>query len=413
MNSGKMRKVSLRVYGKERTMIRKLISALYVPGIALSLMVLVVGCQQATPTSAPEDVSEPVEEVSEPAVDVVTQHSTDYLKDTALVIPKGEEVDTAKFKKDPPWTIAFLKFSSGNSFLVQFEEEIKHEATLFPEIEEFIALSADGDSLKQISQMEDMIARGVDAIILNPVAPDALAPVVEAAVAEGIPVVLVTNRVDTDDYTTLLLADEVQFGRIGGDYLMEQLNCEGKLIVLNGLEGISTSDDRRQGLQDSIEACPDGGANIEILAEEDAVWAYDQGKLATERMLAAYPEIDGVYSQGGAMTQGAMDAFEAAGRPLVPMAGEDNNGFMLAWLERIPDGFKAISASEPTWQTRLGLHAALRALQGITINDYYNLQIRTITEDEVADFVRPEYSDAYWTNSLLPKDLADELYLEE
>ena len=150
-----------------------------------------------------------------------------------------------------------------------------------------------------------------------------------------------------------------------------------------------------------------------MLAEEDAAWAYDQGRLATERMLAAYPEIDGVWSQGGAMTQGAIDAFEAAGRDLVPMTGEDNNGFLLAWQERIPDGFKAMSASEPTWQSRVALQAALRILQGEPVAPFYSLQVPTIFEDTVDQYVRPEYSDAYWANSRLSKEAADALYLVE
>jgi ribose transport system substrate-binding protein len=112
------------------------------------------------------------------------------------------------------------------------------------------------------------------------------------------------------------------------------------------------------------------------------------------------------------MTQGAIDAFEAAGRPLVPMTGEDNNGFMLAWQERLDDGFAAIAASEPTWQSRVALQAALRILQGIPVNSFYRLQVPTITADTLADYVRPEYSDAYWTNSLLPKEVADAIYME-
>jgi ribose transport system substrate-binding protein len=213
-------------------------------------------------------------------------------------------------------------------------------------------------------------------------------------------------------YVTYLQADELQFGRKQGDWLMEQLGCEGNLIVLNGVTGISTSDLRRQGLQEAIEACPDGGANVNILAEEDASWAYDQGKQATERMLAAYPEIDGVWSQGGAMTQGAIEAFEAAGRPLVPMTGEDNNGFMLDWQERIPDGFQGMAASEPTWQSRVALQAAVRILEGMPVAPFYQLQVPTIYAEDVDQYVRPDYSDAYWTNSLLPEDVADALYLK-
>jgi len=105
------------------------------------------------------------------------------------------------------------------------------------------------------------------------------------------------------------------------------------------------------------------------------------------------------------------------------MTGEDNNGFMLAWQERAADGFEAIAASEPTWQSRVALQAALRILQGIPVNSFYRLQVPTITSETLEQYVRPEYSDAYWTNSLLPKDaywtnsllpkeVADEIYME-
>lgn len=345
--------------------------------------------------------------------DIVTMHSTDYLNDESLAIPMGEEVDTSQYAKEGPYTIGFINWSTANSWTVQVDEEIKHEASLYPEIEELIVVSADGDVNKQIAQIEDMISLGVDALLVIPVAPEPIAPSVELAAEQGIPVIIFASQTATDANVTTLLANQVKFGRVLGDFLMEQLNCEGNIIALNGQAGISTSDQRRQGLTEAIEACPDGGAGITILAEEDAQWAYDQGKLATERMLAAFPEIDGVWSQGGAMTQGAIDAFEAAGRPLVPMTGEDNNGFMQAWKDRIPDGFAAISASEPTWQSRVALQAALRALQGMPLNSFYELQVPTITADDIDDYVRPEYSDSYWTNSLLPRDVADAIYMEE
>jgi len=368
--------------------------ALIIPILAFSFP---IAAQDATP---------------EPLDDIVTQNSTDYHTDLTLAVPEGDPVDTSMYAKEPPYTIGFINWSTANSWTVQINEEIRHEATLYPEIEELIIVSSEGDVDTQISQIEDMIVRGVDALLVIPVAPDAVAPAIEEATEAGIPVVVFAASVNTDQYVTYLQADELQFGRLQGDWLMEELGCEGNLIALNGITGNTTSDLRRQGLQEAIEACPDGGANVTVLAEEDALWAYDQGKLAVERMLAAYPDIDGVWSQGGAMTQGAIDAFEAAGRDLVPMTGEDNNGFMLAWQERLDDGFKGMAASEPTWQSRVALQAALRILQGIPVAPFYALQVPTIYEDQVGDYVKPDYSDAYWTNSLLPEDVADELYLE-
>jgi ribose transport system substrate-binding protein len=347
-----------------------------------------------------------------PIDDMVTQNSTDYLTNVDLAVPEGDEVDTSGFAAEGPYTIGFINWSTANSWTVQIDEEIKHEASLYPAIEELITVSSDGDVNRQISQIEDMIALGVDALLVIPVATEPIIPALELAAEQGIPVVVFASAPPAEDtQITTLWADQVQFGRLQGDFLMESLACEGNIIVLNGLAGIATSDLRRQGLQEAIEACPDGGTNVTVLAEEDALWAYDQGKLAVERMLAAFPEIDGVWSQGGAMTQGAIDAFEAAGRPLVPMTGEDNNGFMLAWQARMEEGFTAIAASEPTWQSRVALQAALRILQGIPVNSFYRLQVPTITGETLEDFVRPEYSDAYWTNSLLPADVADEIYM--
>jgi len=345
--------------------------------------------------------------------DIVTQRSKDYLSDLSLAAPQGKLVDTSKFKKAPPYTIGFVNWSTANSWTVQIVNEVQHEASLYPEIKEFITVSSEGDANKQISQIEDLVARGVDLILLIPVAPEAIVPAVEEATKAGIPIVVFASLVKTDKYVTYLQADELQFGRKQGDWLMQQLKCKGNIIALNGVAGISTSDNRRQGLLDAIKACPDGGTSVKILAEADGSWAYDQGKQAVERMLAAYPQIDGVWSQGGAMTQGAIEAFEAAKRPLVPMTGEDNNGYMLYWQKRLAQGFKGMAASEPTWQSRVALQAGLRILQGIPVSSFYALQVPTIYEADVAKYVRPEYSDAYWTNSLLPKDVADKLYLKK
>ncbi len=238
--------------------------------------------------------------------DIVAMHSTDYFGDTTLAVPVGDMVDTSMYKKEGPYTIGFINWSTANSWTVQIVNEVQHEASLYPEIEEFITVSSEGDANTQISQIEDMVARGVDAILFIPVAPDAIVPAMEEAMEAGIPIITFASKANTESgvgYVTYLQADELQFGRKQGDWLMEQLGCKGNLIVLNGVTGISTSDARRQGLLDAIAACPDGGTNVKILAEEDAAWAYDQGKQAAERMLAAYPQIDGVWSQGGAMTQ--------------------------------------------------------------------------------------------------------------
>ena len=79
-------------------------------------------------------------------------------------------------------------------------------------------------------------------------------------------------------------------------------------------------------------------------------------------MLSAYPEIDGVWSQGGAMTQGAIDAFIAAGRDLVPMTSEGNNGAIRAWIENKDKGLSCIAPSNPTYTSAEALRVVIKAL---------------------------------------------------
>jgi ABC-type sugar transport system substrate-binding protein len=152
--------------------------------LVLALSVPVLAQDEATP------------EATQPVIDdIVTQRSTDYLTNTDLAVPEGDPVDTSQYQEDAPWTIGFINWSTANSWTVQIVNEVQHEATLYPEIEEFIIVSSEGDANTQISQIEDMVARDVDAILLIPVAPDAIVPAVEEATAAGIPIVVFAAQV--------------------------------------------------------------------------------------------------------------------------------------------------------------------------------------------------------------------------
>ena len=110
------------------------------------------------------------------------------------------------------------------------------------------------------------------------------------------------------------------------------------------------------------------------------------------------------------MTQGAMEAFIAANRPLVPMTGEDNNGFMKMWKQYQPEGFKGIAASEPTWISAEALKLALSALKGEPIAKKALIPVPTITDATLDQYVQPDLSDEYWVNSKLPPDVAQQYY---
>ena len=358
----------------------------------------------ATTAAAPVEPTATTAAVTEP-----TATTAAATEPTAGATTSGEMVDTSKFKKDGPYKIGFSNISVVNSWRVQMVRELEYEKTLHPEISELYITDAGGDINKQIADIEDLLARGVDALLVTPTSPEAIVPAVQKALDQGIPVIVFNSALAGNIETSFVGTDEIEFGYVISKWLMEQLNCQGDIIALDGIAGNSISEDRYKGLEKAISECPDP-SKVKVLSREAADWARDKGKIATEKALAAYPKIDGVWSQGGAMTQGAMEAFQAANRPLVPMTGEDNNGFMKAWKGLSSQGFKGIAASEPTWISAEALKLALDALAGKEIPKQKMIPVPTITDENLDQYVKPDLSDEYWTNSKLPEEVAKQYY---
>src|SRR5208283_3681004 len=104
--------------------------------------------------------------------------------------------------------------------------------------------------------------------------------------------------------------------------------------------------------------------DIKILTEVNADWDQAKGQQAVANLLPSFTRIDGVWSQGGAMTLGAIYAFQAANRPLVPMAGEANNGLLKVWKKNLANGFDSIGPSDPATIGATTLDVAVKALSG-------------------------------------------------
>lgn len=315
-----------------------------------------------------------------------------------------DKTDCSAFKKEPPWTIGVSNYSLGNSFRVQMFEELKFAAAKDSRIKEVVITNSDGSVPKQLSDIEDLLTRGVDGLLVTPLSSEAVAPSVEEAVDDGVPTVIFNNEIATDKFTSIVWADEYRFGWLGGNWLKEKLGGKGNVVVLEGMAGTSTSDLRTRG---ALEALGDG---VTILARQPADWAYDKGKAAMQDFISAYPEIDGVYSQGGAMSQAAIDALTTAGKPLVPVTGEGYNGFLKTWAANKDKGFASIGPDEPTWQSVEALNQLVACLAGETIEKWHEIPISLITEENLGDFVKPSCPDDVWANTKMDYETIKTLY---
>lgn len=292
----------------------------------------------------------------------------------------------------------------GNSWSVQLYQEFKWNAeNKFADKVDVTYVESEGDISKQISNIEDLIAQGVDVIITTPNDATALNATLQEARDAGIKVILLCAGVDGDCYDTLITVDDKEFGRVGAQWLVDKLGGKGKIICLNGISGVSVSEQRWEGAKEVFDANP----GIEVLAAEDGKWDYATGKSVTSDLLAAYPEVDGVWSQGGSMTLGAIEAFQAANRDLVPMTGEDNNGLLKKWKELGSDG---IACAKPTWLSRVALESAVAMMNGETVEKDQINPVQTITTDELDKYVHPDLSDDIWCGTEMPEDVLKQIF---
>ena len=292
----------------------------------------------------------------------------------------------------------------GNSWSVQLYQEFKWNAeNLYKDDLEVTYVQSDNDVSKQIANLEDLIAQDVDVIITTPCDTTAINSTLEEAREAGIKVVLLCATVDGDCYDTLVTVDEKDFGATGAQWLANQMGGKGNVVVLNGISGLSTNTLRYEGAQSVFDQYPD----IKVLAAEDANWDYAAAKTVTTDLLATYPEIDGVWSQGGAMTLGAIDSYNAAKRDLVPMTGEDNNGYLKACIANNMEG---IAVSKPTWLARVGIENAIKLMNGEEVKKDDIYPVMTIKTEEMPDYVHQDLSDDVWCGTELPEDVLKSIF---
>jgi ribose transport system substrate-binding protein len=246
--------------------------------------------------------------------------------------------------------------------------------------------------------------------LITAVNPKALVPVVSKAMKAGIVVVDFDNLVYTDNITAHVIVDQKEFGRVQGRWLAKALGNKGQIIAFNGMKGTAISAERFEGAKSIFDKHPD----IKIVQEVYADWDYAKAKRAMESLMAAYPKIDGVWSQGGAMSEAVVEAYIERDTNPPPVTGEDGNGFLKLWKELRDSGkyqnFDSVATSMPTWCSAKALEVALAALTGQPFEKKTVIPIPTITAETLDQYVKPDLPDSFWCNSKLPDDVVKNMF---
>jgi ribose transport system substrate-binding protein len=208
-------------------------------------------------------------------------------------------------------TIAASVPPTDHGWLGQIAAKAQEAADQWDDVEFRLVEAADADS--QASQIQTLINDQPDALVVLPYDGEQLTPVAEQAMEAGIPVINVDRLFASPDAArATILGDNYEIGVKAAEFLAEQLDCEGNVVEIQGIAGISVTTDRTQGFADTIdELCGDG---INIVAQQPADFLPDLGLEVMEAILQANDDIDAVYTHDDDMAEGVVAAIENAGR---------------------------------------------------------------------------------------------------
>ena len=225
------------------------------------------------------------------------------------VLAAGTVTVSAAEKKDK-YVIGMSQCNLGEPWRVAMNDQIAMAAEKHPEFEVIFADAAQ-DNSKQIADIENFVQMGVDLIITSPNEATPLTNAVSAAYDAGIPVILLDRKIDGDKYTQFIGADNVDMGRIAGEYVADTLLPDGgKVCEIKGLEGTSGGIDRDNGFREGIKK----NDKIEIVAVNNADWLREKAITVAEEMLQTHDEIDLFLALNDPMAEGAYIAAKNAGR---------------------------------------------------------------------------------------------------
>lgn len=298
--------------------------------------------------------------------------------------------DTAKYKKAGPYTIGFSNAGLGDSWRVVALDSMKKAASEHKDqIKHLLITDAGHDDAKQIADIQDLVSRGVDLLIVSANTEKALDPAVARVMKQGIPVVMVDRRTASDNFVTFVTASDQLEGRLWAQWIAEKLGGKGNVIILGGQAGSSPNEARvRAGMQ-----VFDQYPGIKILDTVYSDWSPVKGKQVMQAAIAKYgKQIDAVFSTHGLQTPGSIEAFVEAGYKageIPPHTSADVNGALqMALKYKVPD----LEVGYPPAMYGLAIETALKVLAGskVACVTQINAQIGLTHGDETPSVPHPD-----------------------
>jgi len=294
--------------------------------------------------------------------------------------------------KQGPYKIAVVNGFVGNTWRIQMIKTAKafaEDPSMKDSIAEFKVVSTGTDAPAQLGAIEDFINQGYNAIVTIAVSPDGFDRVIRLADKNNVVLVPFDNVLDTDK-VMMVNENQLEMGRHYATFVLKELAAKGitsgSILEVRGLAGNSVDRDRSIGIHEVLDA---SGGKWDVT---QVVGNWDDGtaQKVTADAIAVHGAFDAVIAQGG--TTGVAQAMLDAKHPMVPMAGEAENGFRKIVAAHSAEGLHAISIGQSPGLVAIAMKAAVSALEGNVMPQLISVPLPEATYDQLVDGVN------YWTN---------------
>lgn len=270
--------------------------------------------------------------------------------------------------KDGDFKIGLSISTLNNPFFVALKDGAEEQAT---ELDATLTVAdAQNDAAKQVSDVEDMIQKGMDLILINPTDSEAVGAAVQSANDAGIPVITVDRNAESGDVVAHVASDNVAGGKLAGEYMVELVGEGGKVVELEGIPGASATRDRGQGFNEAIDG------KLDVVAKQSANFDRAQGLTVMENILQDNKDIVAVFAHNDEMALGAVQALNSAGLNDVKVIGFDATDDAVKAVEE--GTMAATVAQKPTEIGKLGVEAAVNHLKGETVEENIPVDLELI-----------------------------------
>jgi ribose transport system substrate-binding protein len=302
----------------------------------------------------------------------------------ALAIPASTVAQDAELTDGTGFQIGFSQANNGDVWRINQTNNVETFCKeLMPNVEVFVT-DGQGDGAKQDADVDDLIARGIDVLLLTPLTADALTPAAQRALDAGIPVITL-DRAVTIPVTQHIGADNKLIGQRAAQFVAETLlgGEGGTVLEIQGVLGASATTDRHDEFVAWLEA---NAPNVTIADSQTGEYRRDNALVVMNDYLQAHaPEtVDVVYTHNDEMALGARQALEQAGREdEMAVVGIDGQNEA---IQAIADGRIAATFTYDN-AGKEACESAQKLLSGQEIEPQWVLETNQIDATNAADWI--------------------------